>query len=550
MATIITPYTHLTALIIDDMATQQTTLRGQLAMLGVSKVEQATTPDDAMRQIKAKRYNLILCDYNLNNKTDGQQLFEFARDNKLLAPDCLFFMVTAEGAYASVASATEHAPDAYLLKPITASDIEERLKTMLDKRQVLLPINQKLERDDLAGALAECDKVLAKPNRWAMQAIQTKGQCLLQLGRHEDAKAVYRAVLEQRPNLVWAELGLARAHKAAGQFEEAKMLAQGIIQSRDGEKNVAAYDVVAEALEAQGDTWAAQAVLRDAASVVPSARRHRLLGEVAYRNGDLDTAKESQLKVAKATKGSVVAQAQDTLSLAQTLVDRHEAQDAIALLAEGAGAWRNNPQFESASLAVKVQAQVRAGDPEGAARTLEKARNVLRKGKADFNTIALAKAELLCGHEEAGLKLLEAAVSADHENPRVKQMIGNALKETGHEDKIHQVIESAAAGLENRVKDARKLLRDSQVDEAIAAIEAAVKDYPENTGVLLQAAQINCMSLRLKKELNAATVERVRIYLQRLEKLMPANDRVTQMRRYFRETMGALQDPAPTAVNH
>jgi len=541
MATI-TPYSNLTALIIDDMATQQTTLRGQLGMLGISKVELATTPDDAMRQIKAKRYSLILCDYNLNNKTDGQQLFEFARDHKLLAADCLFFMVTAEGGYASVASATEHAPDAYLLKPITASEIEERLKTMLDKRQALLAIHQRLEKDDAPGALAECDKMLATPNRWAMHALQIKGQSLLQLGRHEDAKTVYRGVLEQRPGLVWAELGLARAHKAAGQFEEAKTLAQGIIQSRDGEKNVAAYDVMADALEAQGDTWAAQAVLRDAATVVPSARRHRILGEVAYRNGDLDTAKDSMQKVAKATKGSVVAQPQDTLSLAQALVDRDEAADAIKLLAESAAAWPNNPQYENTSLALQVQALVRTGDAEGAAKTLAKARNAVRKGKADFATIALAKAELLTGNEEAGLKLLEAAVSADHENPRVKQMIGNALKDTGHEDKVQQVIESAAAGLEGRVRDARKLLRDSQIDAALAAIESAVKDYPENTGVLLQAAQINCMSLRLKNELNAGTVERVRIYLQRLEKLMPASDRVTQMRRYFRETVSTLQD--------
>ncbi len=541
MATV-TQYSNLNALIIDDMATQQSTLRGQLGMLGITKVDTATTPDDGMRLIKAKRYSLILCDYNLNNKTDGQQLFEFARDHKLLPPDSLFFMVTAESAYGSVASATEHSPDAYLLKPITASDLEDRLKIMLDKRQTLSNVNLRLEKDDLAGAVSECDKLLATPNRWSMQAMQIKAQCFLQLGRHEDAKSIYRSVLEKRSGLVWAELGLARAHKAAGQFEEAKMLAQGIIHSRDGEKNVAAYDVMAEALEAQGDTASAQAVLHDAATVVPSARRHRLLGEIAYRNGDLDTAKTSLQVVAKATKGSVVAQPQDALALAQTLVDLDEPGEAIKLLADSAATWRNNPQFEHASLAVQAQAQVRSGDTEGAAKTLTRARQAVRKAKADFGTIALAKAELLSGNEDAGLQLLEAAISADHENPRVRQMIGNALKDTGHEDKATQVIHSAAAGLENRVKDARKLLRDSQIDEALAAIEAAVKDYPENTGVLLQAAQINCMSLRLKKELNAGTVERVRIYLQRLEKLMPAHDRVNQMRRYFRETVTALQD--------
>ena len=142
---------------------------------------------------------------------------------------------------------------------------------------------------------------------------------------------------------------------------------------------------------------------------------------------------------------------------------------------------------------------------------------------------------------------MERAISADHENARVKQMIGKALRDTGHEDKIDQVIEAAAAGLQRRVTDAKKLFRDSQIDDGLAAIETALREYPENTGVLFQAAQMNCLALRLKKELNPTIVERVRLYLTRLEKLMPANDRVTQMQRYFRETVAALQQQTASA---
>jgi tetratricopeptide (TPR) repeat protein len=541
---IITPYSNLTALIIDDMATQQTTLRGQLGMLGISKVEQATTPDDAMRQIRAKRYSLILCDYNLNNKTDGQQLFEFARDNRLLPADCLFFMVTAEGAYASVASATEHSPDAYLIKPITASDIEDRLKAMLDKRDALLAINIKMGKDDLIGALEECDKLMASKNRWYMSATQSKGQVLLKLGRHEDAKAVYRDALELRPDLAWARLGLARAHKAAGQFDQARQMAQDIIESREGEKNVAAYDVIAESMEATGDPEGALWVLREAALVVPSARRQRLVGESAYRNGDLDTARDALSKAAKSSKGSVVAQPQDTLLLAQTLVDIGDSAEALKVLAEGCTGFKNTPAFGNVALAIQAQAEMVSGEIEKAAKTVARARETMRKGKADFATVALAKAEIMTGDVDAGLKLLESAVSADHENTRVKQLISKALRDTGHEDKIASVVESAAEGLKSKVADARKMLRDSQIDEAVATIEAAVRDYPENTGVLLQAAQINCMALRLKKDLNSDMVERVRNYLTRLEKLLPANDRVTMMRRYFRETIGLIGSPA------
>lgn len=536
-----TRFSHINALVVDDMSVQQTTLRGQLAQLGISKIDVASNAEDAARLIKSRRYGLVMCDYNLNQKTDGQQLFEHLRDHNILPADCLFFMVTAESSYASVAAATEHHPDAYLLKPITASDIEDRLKALLDKREALLPINQRLVKEDLAGAVSECDKALSLQNRWYMAVLQIKGQTLLQLGRHQEAKDTYRHALEKRPQLIWAQLGLARAHKAARQFDEARQIAQEIIESREGQKNVAAYDVMAETLEAQGDAQGAMWVLRDAAAVVPSARRHRLVGESAYRNGDLDAAKDYLQKTAKATRGSVVAQPQDTLLLAQTLVDRGESAEALRLLNDNAAAYRNLPTFENVSQAIQAQAHQRSGSSAEAEKAVRRARETLRKGKADFATIALAKAELMCGHEEEGLKLMGTAVSADHENPRIKQMVGNALKDTGHEDKMQSIIVAAAAVLDAKVQDARKLLGNSKIDDAVLAIETAAREYPDNTGVLLQAAQINCMALRLKKELNQGMVERVRLYLTRLETLMPANDRVTMMRRYFRETLSSLE---------
>jgi CheY-like chemotaxis protein len=326
-----TSFKGISALIIDDMSVQQQTLKTHLGLLGITHANTASTPDEALRLIKSRRYGLILCDYNLNQKTDGQQLFEHLRESRLLPPDCLFFMITAESGYGAIASAIEHHPDAYLLKPTTASDIADRLKAQLEKRQALLAITQKQFKDDLVGVLVECDKVMGQQNRWFMQALQIKGETLLKLGKNDEARAAYKSALDKRADLVWAQLGLALARKAAGQFEEAKHLAESIIQSREGEKNMAAYDLMAEALEAQGDTQSAMYVLRDAATVLPSARRHRIAGESAYRNGDLESAKDSLAKVAKATKGSMIAQTQDTLLLAQTMVDLGDTADAIKL---------------------------------------------------------------------------------------------------------------------------------------------------------------------------------------------------------------------------
>lgn len=540
-------FADLAVLIVDDMATQQTTLRGQLTMLNISRVDCATTAEDALRMMKSKNYGLVMCDYNLNQKSDGQQILEFLRENNSLGAQTLFFMVTAENSYASVAAASEYKPDAYLLKPVTVGDIEERLRTQIEKRNALMPAYEALSRLDHAGVVAACDKVIQAGDRFTMGALQLRGQSLLALGRNEDASALYAKVLQIRPGLIWAQLGLAKAQKAAGNLEEAKALTYDIIHSKEGEKTVEAYDVLASCLEAQGDAQAAMWTLRDSATVLPSPRRHRLVGESAYRNGDIETAKECYAKLVKGTKGSITANSQDTLMLAQAKIDSGETADAIAILDAAIPSNRHDPQFANVAMAIKAQGQVKLGDTAGAEASIARARQNMRRPKADFSTVALAKAELMAGREEEGLKLLSGAVSADHENPRVKQLIGKALRDTGREHLMQQVVDAAVSGLNSKVADARSLFRDSRIDEALQAIEAALKEYPENTGVLLQAAQMNCLALRLKKQLNTTMSERVRSYLTRLDTLMPANDRVAQMHRYYRDTMTLLKAAAPAS---
>lgn len=536
-----TPFAKLNALVVDDMATQQMTLRGQLSSLGLEHIDAASSAEDALRQIRAKRYQLILCDYNLNSRTDGQQLFEHLREHQLLPPDCLFFMVTAEANYSAVASASEQVPDAYLLKPITAGDIEERLKNQLDKRQALLPITQALGRDDLPAALAAADALLAKKDRWFMQALQHKAQLQLQLGFVDEARALYEQALQLRPGLVWAQVGLLRAHKAAGSHQACRELAEQIIASRDGEKNLAAYDLLAQSLEAQGDAAAALAVTRRAAEIVPSARRQRQLGEAAYRNGDLATAKQAYAKAWKGSQGAMTAQPQDALVLAQTQVELGETQEAMALLKDAGARGTRGAAFDQIALAVKAQALVAEGEMERAQAAVKEALAGGQAGKGDFATLALARAAIATGNQESGLALLRGALCADHEDARMLQLVGKALSDLGQAEQLEALVEGAVGSLKTRLFEAKRLLRGGKLDEALEAIEAELCEFPDNTTVLLECAQMNCMWLRLNKSLDEARLARVRAYLAQLEKLLPGHERVAQMRRYLRETLAQLQ---------
>lgn len=537
-------FSDIQTLIVDDMETQRSTLRGQLRQLNINSVDQATTAEEAIRLCKLKNFGLVLCDYNLNQKTDGQQLLEYLRDTGLLNPACLFFMVTAENSYLSVISTSEHRPDAYLLKPVNAGDVSDRLQMLLARREALHAINDCLAHDNKQGALVECDKVIEKKGRWTMQALQLKGQTLLQMSHHKEARQVFLGALEIRQGLVWAQLGLAKALKAGGELEEAHYMAQSIINSKDGEKNIEAYDLLAACLQEKGDSQGAHQVMKDSARIMPSARRQRLVGESAYLNGDMETARECFARLAKSTRGAITASPQDLLAQAQLMVDTGEPAEAVKLLKSVAQQYKNDAQFIGVAAAISAQAHMNSGDKPRALEDLTKAREGLRRVKADFATVSLAKAEIMTGHEEAGIKLLEKAISSDHENIRIKQLIGNALKQTGHAEKVEQMIDGAVGAVKVRVENAKTLFRSNQIDEALAVIDEALREYPENTAVLLQAAQMNCMSLRLKKQMNAAVMDRIRLCLLKLDDLMPGNDRVAKMNLYYRETVSNLRRPS------
>jgi len=80
---------NLRSLIIDDMPSMRQNIRMHLGQLGITKVDQAATPDEAIRFVQAASHDLIICDYNLNKETNGQQLLEFSvRNGCCRRPPC------------------------------------------------------------------------------------------------------------------------------------------------------------------------------------------------------------------------------------------------------------------------------------------------------------------------------------------------------------------------------------------------------------------------------------------------------------------------------
>jgi len=525
---------RLRALVVDDMPAMRQNIHTQLGQIGIGHVDQAGTPDEAVSFIRRSGYDLVLCDYNLNRETNGQQLLEFLRTQGLITPATMFIMITAESSYDMVAAAVEFQPDAYMIKPLTGGKLLERIERLLDKQNALRPIADRLKLKDAAGAVAECDRTMAAQPKWALDILKIKGAALLELGDPEQAETAYRQALAMRADLLWARMGVARCHQAAGRLAEAREAAQQVLEQ--DARHVPAYDLLAALAEAQGEQREALDILSRSYEVVPSARRSRLVGDSAYRAGDLALARSAFERTLNHTRGSLTAQPADLLSLAQVQIDGGEADAALKLLAAAPKHYAESERFVAARHAVQAQAHVKLGDRAAAAQAFEAARAASAELRADDSALALAKAAFSLGRDDEGADILARAVKADHENRRMVALARKVLRDSGKEALAPAVVDRALDEVTAILSEANAQMRNAQFDASLATLERALAVMPENTAVLLAAAQLHLLWMS-QKGLNRDYVAKVNGYLARLDALMPGSERVAKMYRFLRETL-------------
>jgi DNA-binding NarL/FixJ family response regulator len=524
----------LRSLVIDDMPGMRQNIRLHLGQLGMTRVDQAATPDEAIQFVMKNSYDVVVCDYNLNKETNGQQLLEHFRSRNMLSESTIFIMVTAETSYGSVAGAAEFKPDAYMIKPLTATKLAERIERMLDKQNTFLPITQRIVRKDLAGAIAACDELRAAEPKWVVEILKIKGRLLLDLRRVDEAREAYGSALALREDLVWAKLGLAKCELVAGQSEKSRAMLEEVLAKNA--RYIEAYDLLAQVAEAMGDDHAALDALSRSASVIPSAPRSRLVGDAAYRIGDLTQAQDAFSQAVKLSKGSMTSQSSDLISLARVYVDAGDPQAALGVFAGTPMRYAESQQFVSSQAAMQAQAYAKLGNAEAAQQAFAVALENAGETRGDEATLILAGAAFAVGRDDEGAALVATAVKSDHENRYVVELAKRVLGAAGKEALVAELIDNSVDHCLAVVAEANALMRAAQFEASLAKLEEALLGMPDNTGVLLAAAQIYLLWMS-QKGAEPEYVERVSAYLGKLDRLIPGNERVAKMHLFLRRTL-------------
>ena len=217
-------------LVIDDSTFSISLIRWMLNSAGVSNDFIYSTTDSlkAIRLLSQHRYDVVICDYNMNHHIDGALIFDEVKQRKLIARNTVFICVTGDSSVSVVTHFIELEPDDYLLKPFSSQEFINRIEIVIARKVVIAPLLSAMDNQDYQLVLNLCDDYRVSDPQYANYINRIYGDCLLRLKRHDEALAFYQKSCEETDS-IWSEIGLGQTYQSLGDLDKAENIFKDIL---------------------------------------------------------------------------------------------------------------------------------------------------------------------------------------------------------------------------------------------------------------------------------------------------------------------------------
>jgi DNA-binding NarL/FixJ family response regulator/thioredoxin-like negative regulator of GroEL len=415
---------HASVLIIDDFQGMRSMLREFVKSMGITAIDTASSGRDALLQLSANKYDIVICDYNLGPGPNGQQVLEESKIKNYIGVSTVWVIVTAEQTPEMVMGAAEVKPDDYLLKPINQELLENRLENLILRKQSLAPIEVAIKALNYAEAIAQCDQQLKAKILNPQEILRVKSDLLLAMGDYKAAAALFESVLQER-EVPWAQTGMGKILYHDHKYAEAKEIFRQVL--RDNEVFMEASDWLAKTCAMLGQSEEAEKVLRDAVRISPnSPTRQKVLGETAYRNGALDVAQAAFEKTIRIGEFSPHKTPAAYTSLAKLFADKNDPIEALKTLALSKKEFKYNSEAAIQTAAAEGEVYHKIGQPEKAEAAMAEAERLIQQaaGKVSAEVaLDVAKSMFKVGKKDQAFSLLHSVVQNNHENAEISKSI-------------------------------------------------------------------------------------------------------------------------------
>ena len=508
-------------LLVDDFRNFILTMRNMLTAMGIVNIDDAASGEEAISRIMSRRYDIILCDYNLGDGKDGQQVLEEVQYRQLLHPLSIFMMVTAENSLEMIMGAAEFQPDEYLVKPFTRQVLEKKLRSLINQKESLRAIEQKVEALAYGEALALCEDQISRHPKHLAGLFKIKGDLLIKMERYDDAQAFFDQI-SALGKFPWALLGMARIKYRQERYDEAARIYSELLQTND--KVMVAYDELAKTWEKMGDLGKAQETLMKGLEISPKAvRRQRRLGEIAHRNQDLETAESAYKKALRQGKFSCYKSPSDYTGLAKVLTEKAAPEESLKVLRDAAGEFPSDSTAAVQIAVAKSLVYTKMDKPDKAKQALDEAITIINKDPRGMNTatgIDLARTLLSRGDEDLGREFVRRVIQSNHEDREVLDHVKEIYRDLKREEEGERLLESAVEEVVQMNNQGVRMVQEGNLETAIRYFEKTTETLPENKIINANAAY--ALMLYLKENgPEPDTIAKVRTYLSRVQRIDP-----------------------------
>jgi DNA-binding NarL/FixJ family response regulator len=472
-------------LIIDDFSEFRLSVKYMLQRMGARQILQAATAEEALSIIKREPVDVLLCDYNLGDGQDGQQFLEELHHRQLMQPDTLFLMVTAETTAAKVMAAIEYQPDAYLTKPFTKEQLEQRLARLFARNLALRPIHAAIKEGDREAALQACDGVAENHPKYRLSALRLKTRLLEASGDLDAALATAEEATSIQP-VLWAQVAIGRIQYGKGQVETA--LKTFVAAAETFPNQVSVLDWIARCQESLGAMEEAEAVLTKAANVSPkNVERQTLLARIAEQL--------QHHEIARRAYGRAIKEGQHSCMLTADHY-RHFFDNSTELVKEKSARERTRLVEESERFFKELESQYRRQPAVLAANQLAMARLNAQSARSDQAHHYLEKVQHTleqedCELTEADAEYMHLTLDAlgdmegyDDQAKALTSLVDKALQRRHQQIGDHE----EQARLVN--EEGKRLVKDKQPLDALDKFLTAHKLNPTHPSYILNAVQV------------------------------------------------------------
>ena len=117
-------------LVVDDYQTMVRILRNLLKQIGFNDVDDASDGQAALEKLRARKYGLVISDWNMAPMTGYELLQQVRADAELNSLP--FIMVTAEAKTENVVAAKKAGVNNYIVKPFNADTLRTKISAVFN----------------------------------------------------------------------------------------------------------------------------------------------------------------------------------------------------------------------------------------------------------------------------------------------------------------------------------------------------------------------------------------------------------------------------------